>query len=122
MNESVLISLGGDTRCLFPWLGTRSFRTTVKFLQKNAKRLGIARVEFDGCNYITFKCPDEPAAILERIKRISAEDFTAESLLPASSCPVYEKYDPYIPAPLLRKAYSLDKMNVEEMKERFSGE
>lgn len=122
MNEMIIISLGGDTRCLFPWLGTRSFRTTVKFLQKNAKRLGITKVEFDGCNYITFKCTDEPSVILERIKRISAEEFTAESLIPASSCPVYEKYDSYIPASLLKKAYALDKMNVEEMKERFSGE
>ena len=41
MKEHMLVSLGGNTKCLFPWLGTRSFRTLRKYLQKNAALFGI---------------------------------------------------------------------------------
>ena len=60
LKETMLVSLGGNTRCLVPWLGTRSFRTLRKYLQKNAAYFGIRGVEHEGCYYMTFKS-DLPA-------------------------------------------------------------
>ncbi|MBQ2766218.1 MAG: DEAD/DEAH box helicase, partial [Clostridia bacterium] len=50
-----LVPLGGYTWCLFPWLGTRSFRTLRKFIMNNAARFKITNLEFEGCYYMMFK-------------------------------------------------------------------
>ena len=41
LNHS-LVHLGGYSWCLFPWLGTRSFRTLRKYIKKNASANGIS--------------------------------------------------------------------------------
>ena len=114
-----IISLGGNSRCLFPWLGTRSFRTMRKFLKKNAAELGISKIEFNGCYYITFKCDNKPSDILADIKTIMARGLSANDLVGESECPVFEKYDSCIPPELLRRAFAMDKLRTDEMTERF---
>ncbi|MBR6050247.1 MAG: DEAD/DEAH box helicase [Clostridia bacterium] len=120
MTEKMLISLGGNTLCLFPWLGTRSFRTMRKFLAKNAKELGISKIEYDGCNFITFKSMSNADDVLGKINRLVSVGFTAEELVSQSECPTFDKYDALIPSELLRRAYALDKLRVDEIARRFS--
>ncbi len=121
MDQTMLVSLGGNTRCLFPWLGTRSFRTLRKYLQKNAARFGIYGLEFDGSYYMMFKCDKDPEELLALIKeKITAEHIIPIELVGKSECPVFEKYDPCIPPELLREAYAADKLRTDEMKLRFS--
>ena len=43
------------TSRLFPWLGTRSFRTLRKFLQRCGGEFRISNLEFEGCYYMTFR-------------------------------------------------------------------
>lgn len=121
MRESILVSLGGNTRCLTPWLGTRSFRTLRKYLQKNASLFGIYGIEYDGCYYMTFKCDRSPEELLALMKhRIPAEHIDTLELVGKGEMPVFEKYDPCIPPELLRRAYATDKLRTDEMKLRFS--
>ena len=123
MDETMLVSLGGNTRCLLPWLGTRSFRTLRKYLQKNAAYFGIYGIEFDGCYYMTFKCDKRPEELLEMIRRkITTDTIIPIELVGKSECPVFEKYDPCIPPELLREAYAVDKLRTDEMKIRFAME
>ncbi len=120
LHETLLVSLGGNTRALFPWLGTRSFRTLRKYLQKNASYFGIYGLEFDGSYYIMFKCDEEPDILLERIaEKITRDNIIPIDLVGKSECPVFEKYDPCIPPELLREAYAVDKLRTDEMKRRF---
>ena len=74
MKEHLLVSLGGNTKCLFPWLGTRSFRTLRKYLQKNAGLFGIYGIEYGGCYYITFKSDRSPEELLAMLKRAVTEE------------------------------------------------
>ena len=120
VDKNMLVSLGGNSMCLFPWLGTRSFRTMRKLLKKNAELLGISKIEFDGCNYITFKCMNDTDATLEKIKGVVRAGFTTDELVSPSDCPVFDKYDGLIPPPLLRRAYALDRLRTDEIKRRFS--
>jgi ATP-dependent Lhr-like helicase len=121
MNETMLVSLGGNTRCLLPWLGTRSFRTLRKYLQKNSAYFGIYGLEFDGCYYMTFKCDKDPDELLELIRhKITHDTIIPIDLVGKSECPVFEKYDPCIPPELLREAYAVDKLRTDEMKTRFA--
>ncbi len=123
MDEKMLIHLGGQSYVLFPWLGTRSFRTLRRFLQKNASQLGISDVQSEGCCYITFKAKSDAGAhLMDNIRDIlTSEGLDVFSLVNGGECPVFDKFDEYIPADLLREAYAVDRLDGEEMKERMLG-
>ena len=120
MAQTMLISLGGNTKCLLPWLGTRSFRTLRKYLQMNASYFGIYGLEYDGCYYMTFKCENDANELLQMIQRkITNDTIETIDLVGKGECPIFEKYDPCIPPELLRRAYAADKLRTDEMKRRF---
>ncbi len=112
-----LVHLGGFTWCLFPWLGTRSFRTLRKFIMQNAARFKITNLEFEGCYYMIFKM--ESASDYALIKGLcdiaEREGIDKSKLVSPTEMPVFEKYDDFIPAELLRKQYAADKLRTDEI-------
>ena len=124
MDERMLVHLGGQSYVLFPWLGTRSFRTMRRFLQKNASTLGISDVQSEGCHYITFKAKaDAGTRLMDNIRDIlETEGLDVFSLVNGGECPVFDKFDEYIPADLLREAYAVDRLDGAEVIERILGE
>ncbi|MBO7361351.1 MAG: DEAD/DEAH box helicase [Clostridia bacterium] len=122
MLKKSLVHLGGYTWCIFPWLGTRAFRTFRKYMTANAGRLGVNGVEFEGCCYITFKLEGGSGRYL--VHRM-AEDagrngIDCMSLVSPSEDPVFEKYDGNIPPTLLRKAYAADRLAPAEAAARMA--
>lgn len=120
MLQHSLVHLGGFSWCLFPWLGTRSFRTCRKYLKKHAKELGISSIEFEGCNYITFKLetPNASEWLESLAEKVRREGIDCMELMENSEVPVFEKYDDYIPPELLRRAYAIDRLRADEVTER----
>ena len=55
MTERSLIHLGGYTWCLFPWLGTRSFRALRKTIVSISSDFGISGMDHEGCYFIKFR-------------------------------------------------------------------
>ncbi len=121
MDENLLVFLGGQSYCLFPWLGTRSFRTLRRLLQRNAAELGISDIQGEGCCYITFKAKNECGKrLLENLSALIRRDgVDTRSLVLDGECPVYDKYDEYVPAEILREAYATDRLFGDEIIERF---
>ncbi len=121
MTEHSLVHLGGYTRCLFPWLGTRSFRTLRKFIAKNAEKYRISNIEFEGCYYITFRMEggSDRELISGLAREIEEKGIVCPSLVGPTEAPIFEKYDPYIPAELLRRAYAADKLRSDEAEKRI---
>ena len=121
MDENMLVFLGGQSYVLFPWLGTRSFRTLRRFLQKYAPELGISDIQSEGCCYITFKAkPEAGKSLLFGIRSILERDgLDTFSLVNDGECPVFDKFDEYIPPELLRDAYAVDRLYADEVLERF---
>lgn len=121
MLDYPVVHLGGYSYCLFPWLGTRSFRTLRKLIAANASRFGISGIEFEGCYYISFKM--EKASGKELICRLcdilEKERPEPIALIGKTDNPAFDKYDPYIPSELLRKAYAEDKMDMSELHVRL---
>jgi ATP-dependent Lhr-like helicase len=121
MLEHSLIHLGGYSWCLFPWLGTRSFRTLRKYIKKNAAAHNISGIEFEGCYYITFKM--EKSNDVEFISRLLDDveryGINCDALVESGEIPVFEKYDNYVPYDLLRKAYAADKLRADEAEEQI---
>lgn len=112
-----LIHLGGYSWCLFPWLGTRSFRTLRKFIAANSARFRISNIEFEGCNYIKFKMESgDGYEFIRSLNEIMERDGIDRSkLVNSTEMPVFEKYDDFIPAELLRKQYAEDKLRTDEI-------
>ena len=121
MLEHSLVHLGGYSWCLFPWLGTRSFRTLRKYIQKNARENNISGIEFEGCYYITFKMEKitDLNLITHMLNRIEAYGIDCQALVESGEIPVFEKYDNYVPYELLRKAYAKDKLRADEAEEQI---
>ncbi len=122
MLERSIVCLGGYTWCIFPWLGTRSFRTFRKYLAHNASAFGIANIEFEGCNYILFRMERANGEELARglAERVRREGINTAELVGHNELPVFEKYDTYIPGDLLRKAYAADRLRPDEAEMRIA--
>ncbi len=121
MLEHSLVSLGGYTWCLFPWLGTRSFRTLRKFIAKNAGPCKLSNLEFEGCYYLTFRM--ERGNDFELISRLASlvesEGIDCDSLVSGGETPMFEKYDEHVPGELLRRAYAADRLRADEAEHRI---
>lgn len=121
MDKHLLIPIGGQSYVLFPWLGTRAFRTLRRFLKKYAAELGIADVESEGCCFITFKATKAVAAQLfpKIADKLKKEGIDPESLIGKDEMPIYDKFDDYIPPALLRRAYAADRLAPDEVVDRI---
>ncbi len=122
MDKELVAFLGGQSYVLFPWLGTRSFRTLRRLMQKYASELGISDIQSQGCCYISFKAKDGAGKnIVSNIAKIIERDgIDTKQLVFATECPVFEKYDEYIPPELLREAYAEDRLRSDEIFSLFS--
>lgn len=121
IDKNFVISLGGNSKCLFAWLGTRSHETLVRILKKNCAALGIHTVEHNGCYYITFKSDRSCDELTEDIRRLALSPIEPFELISPEEAPCFEKYDPCVPKPLLQKAFALDRLRTDEIPKRFSG-
>ncbi len=116
ITDKYIIHLGGYTYCVFPWLGTRSFRTLRKMINAVSPSLGISGIDFQGCCYMTFRMEksDERGLAQMLYDTFGNGDFNAADLVLPNELPSFEKYDEYVPAELLRAAYAADRLNVKE--------
>ena len=122
MLEHSVVHLGGYSWCMFPWLGTRSFRTLRKFLQQQGGRFKISNVEFEGCYYISFRMERGDAHdLIDHLNQIAQTDgIDCDSLVASGEVPLFEKYDEYVPAALLRHAFAVDRLRADEPTLRLS--
>jgi ATP-dependent Lhr-like helicase len=120
MAEFSLLPLSDYSWCLFPWLGTRSFRTLRKLIATAPAEFGIHSVEYEGCYYISFKMEKAgPKELLDYLYSRTKEGIDRKSLLGKNEVPVFEKYDGAIPLDLLRDAYAKDKLRTDELEIRI---
>ncbi|MBR5124660.1 MAG: DEAD/DEAH box helicase [Clostridia bacterium] len=120
MLEHSLVSLGGYSWCLFPWLGTRSFRTLRKFIAHNASLCKISNLEFEGCYYLTFRMErgNDYDLISHLAGIVETDGIECEALVQSGEVPIFEKYDEHIPGELLRRAYAADRLRADEAEAR----
>ena len=122
MLQRSIVHLGGYSWCIFPWLGTRSFRTFRRYIAANAHDFRISSIDYEGCYYITFKMEGANGFELARslAERSAREGIDCNALVGESECPVFEKYDDHLPPSLLRRAYAQDKLTSAEAERRIA--
>ncbi len=107
-----IVSLGGYSYALFPWLGTRAFRTVRKLLSKYKERFRLSAIDYERCYYITFRMergtPDE---LFRALEAELAGDIDLYALSGSGETPIFDKFDDFIPSELLRRAYACDRLS-----------
>ncbi len=112
--QSPIVSLGGYSYALFPWLGTRSFRTVRKLLAKYKDRFRLSAIDYERCYYITFRMErGTPAELISVLRAELGGDIDLYSLSASGETPIFDKFDDFIPSELLRRAYAEDRLCVE---------
>ena len=121
LTKHPIVSLGGLTKCWFPWLGTRSFRTLVRYLKLHASEFGISNISYDGCNYICFRLDrgSEEQLVMRMQDDIRKNGIRCRELVFSNETPIIDKYDPYIPSELLKKSYATDRLRADEVENRI---
>ena len=121
MLEHTTVHLGGFNYCMFPWLGTRSFRTLKRMLSIIAPEFAISGIESGGSCYITFRMEKGSTDALEqRLASAFSALKSTDMLVSQKELPVFEKYDEYVPAELLRSAFARDRLDLCEIKSRIA--
>lgn len=121
--KNLIVPLGNTSYVMFPWFGTKSMRTLKRFLKyKCADDLCLGAIESDSCYYLTYKSDiSRPRDVYAYVRELlSRNDISTEELTGLNECPVFEKYDEYLPAHILRKAFYTDKLDMSEIPIRFS--
>lgn len=120
MLEHSLVHLGGYSWCLFPWLGTRSFRTLRRFIAQNGAPFKLSGLDFEGCCYMTFRMKrGDGRQLAEYLCERAEEGIDCRALVGDNELPVFDKYDAYLPGELLRRAYAADRLSADELAVRL---
>lgn len=116
-----LICLGGNMWCLFPWLGTYAFFAMERFLKiRCGERLGLRGMDSARPYYIQFTMTAEPNDFFSVLAEEAEKLTDPLDLVYPNEVPVFEKYDNYLPAELIREGFAYGILNVDEMKQRIS--
>ena len=115
-----LICLGGEMWALFPWLGSYAFLAMERFLKvKCTQKLRLSGLTPSRPYFITFKMKVSKEEFFRIAAEEAAEDFDPMDLVYPDEIPLFEKYDEYVPAELVRKGFAYGILAVEEMKSRI---
>lgn len=122
MTREVLINLGGDMWCLFPWLGSYAFLALERFLKlKCGEALGLSGLDSTRPYFIMFKMKTDKNGFFKVLSEQLKQPLDPMELVYPDEIPIFEKYDEYLPAELVRKGFAYGILEIDEMKRRIRG-
>ena len=120
LTEKPLINLGGDMWCLFPWLGTYAFLAMERFLKLVCgKRRGLSALAPARPYFIQFKMKAPEQEFFRVLKEAEKEPLYPMALVYKGEVPLFEKYDEFLPAELVKKGFAYGVLGIDEMKQRI---
>ncbi len=119
MRYHPLIHLGGNMWALFPWLGSYAFLALERFLKIRCReRLGLKGLNSSRPYFMQFTMKVSEEEFYEICAEEAEKEFDPLELVYENEVPVFEKYDEYVPAELIRKGFANGVLDVEGMKKR----
>ncbi|MCR5539829.1 MAG: DEAD/DEAH box helicase [Ruminococcus sp.] len=111
-----LINLGGDMWALFPWLGTYSFFALERFLNVRCREKLRMR-GLDSCRpyFIQFTMAADEYTFFSTLREEAARPIDPMELVYPKEVPLFEKYDEYLPAELVRKGFAYGVLDIDGM-------
>lgn len=120
ITEKLLINLGGNMWCLFPWLGTYAFLALERFLKlKCAKKLGLTALDTARPYFMMFKMTAGEKDFWDVLADEAQKPLDPMELVYKGEVPLFEKYDEFLPAELVRKGFAYGVLDIKGMKNRI---
>lgn len=121
MEESRLVSLGGDAWCLFPWLGTYAFMACERIIKiRLGGKADIKYVESSKPYFIQFKSGHTRDELILMLREAAREEFDPETLIFPREEPAFEKYDEFVPQAFLKRHFAHDVLDLKGAREMLS--
>ena len=118
--EEPLICLGGDMWCLMPWLGTYAFLALERFLKvRCAEALKLKGLAPSRPYFLEFRMKADKEQFFQVLYDEIQKPLDPMELVYPNEVPVFEKYDDYVPAELVRKGFAYGILEIDEMKTRI---
>ncbi len=109
-----LIPLEGNACCILPWAGTIAVRTLERYLRLHCRETVKIKGVFGRSPYFLVvnmgKC--KTSSLYHEIKSLPEQRLTADALLSEEEVPKLQKYDEFIPPNLLRRAFTVDQLDL----------
>ena len=122
LDKRNIIKLEKGKCCILPWMGTIAYNTLQRLLN-NFSRESLEIKSLGGINpyFILLKLGKGKFEKLEpEILSLCEQRIINEHLVADAEAPEIQKYDKFIPHPLLRKAFASDCLNMEEVREQVA--
>ena len=106
--------------CLFPWLGSYGFLAMERFLKlKCGEQLGLSGLDSTRPYFIMFKMKADKNEFFRVLFETVRQPLDPMELVYPDEVPIFEKYDEFIPAELVRKGFANGILGIDEMKRRI---
>ncbi|MCF4970150.1 ATP-dependent helicase, partial [Nostoc sp. CMAA1605] len=119
LDQQNIVRLDNGKCCIFPWMGTVGYRTLVR-LVNNFCRESLEISSIGGVNpyYLTMKLgKNKFKDVRQEIISLCEQRIIPEALVSDAEAPQMQKYDEFIPYPLLRKAFVYDYLDLAEVQQ-----
>lgn len=105
--------------CLFPWLGSYAFLALERFMKVRCKEaLGIRGLSPFRPYFIQFKMNGQREDFFRVLLEEIEKPLDPMELVYPKEVPVFEKYDEFVPAELVKKGFAYGILDIEGMKKR----
>ena len=123
LEQGNIISLEGNTCCIFPWTGTIAYRTLERFLNFFVRNsLDIRSIGGISPYFLIVKLGKSTFnELYEEIICFCDKELTADDLIASVEAPKLQKYDEFIPNNLLRQSFACDYLDVAELRQIIRG-
>lgn len=112
-----LINLGGKMWALFPWTGSYAFLALERLIRiKCGKRFNLRGFNSSRPYFMEFAMDADREEFFKILGEEAAKDFNPLDLLYPKEVPVFDKYDEYLPAELIRKEFARSILDIKTMK------
>lgn len=120
LDKRNIVKLEKGKCCIFPWMGTLAYNTLQRLLN-NFCRESLEIKSLGGVNpyFMTLKLgKDKFEQLYPEILSLCEQRIINEHLVADAEAPEIQKFDKFIPFPLLRKAFASDYLNMEEVRQQ----
>jgi ATP-dependent helicase Lhr and Lhr-like helicase len=116
LDRGIVFPLGGHTCCILPWIGSVECRTLDRYVRTlQGESLRVSAVGGLSPYYLTIHLDrggGDPEILRRAIVSMADDEVEPDDLLREDEAPQLQKYDEFLPASLLRKAFAADYLDV----------
>jgi len=122
LDKQYIFPIGKDKCCILPWMGTVAFRTLSRLINSFCRQpLEIKSIRNVNPYYLVIKLNKKKLQdVYPEIISLCEQRITADDLLSDSEAPELQKYDKFIPYPMLRQAFTSNYLDLEELRQIIS--